>query len=94
MSQHPQSTATVLEALQALYHDPNPEAKKKANDWLEEFQHSVSLWRDLTGDNGASWPAFVIVIWAASCRAPRRGATVSTAIAQTRILDAISPHPP
>lgn len=43
MSQHAQSTATVLEALQALYHDPHPEAKKKANEWLEEFQHSVSL---------------------------------------------------
>lgn len=33
----------VLAALQALYHDPDTQAKKRANEWLEEFQHSVSL---------------------------------------------------
>lgn len=33
----------MLAALQALYHDPNPVAKKKANEWLEEFQHNVRL---------------------------------------------------
>lgn len=37
-----QATATVVQALQALYHDPDAAAKKRANEWLEEFQHSVS----------------------------------------------------
>lgn len=40
--QQDQATATVLQALQALYHDPDSNAKKRANEWLEEFQHSVS----------------------------------------------------
>lgn len=40
--QQDQATATVLQALQALYHDPDSGAKKRANEWLEEFQHSVS----------------------------------------------------
>lgn len=38
-----QGTATVLQALQTLYHDPDSAAKKRANDWLEEFQHSVGV---------------------------------------------------
>lgn len=42
MSSQEQATATVLQALQALYHDPDNAAKKRANEWLEEFQHSVS----------------------------------------------------
>lgn len=41
--QQDQATATVLQALQALYHDPDSNAKKRANEWLEEFQHSVSV---------------------------------------------------
>jgi hypothetical protein len=36
------ATAAVLQALQSLYHDPDPAGKRKANDWLQEFQHSVS----------------------------------------------------
>jgi hypothetical protein len=36
-----QHTAAVLAALTALYSDPDAGAKKRANDWLEEFQHSV-----------------------------------------------------
>lgn len=36
------SSQQVLEALQGLYHNPDPSAKKRANEWLQEFQHSVS----------------------------------------------------
>lgn len=32
----------VLEALQQLYQNPDPNVKKGANEWLQEFQHSVS----------------------------------------------------
>lgn len=40
------ATQAVIQALQSLYHDPDQAGKRKANDWLQEFQHSVSL--DLT----------------------------------------------
>jgi len=33
----------VMSVLQTLYVDPDPIAKKRAGEWLEEFQHSVSL---------------------------------------------------
>ena len=42
MEEHDQATQSVLQALQTLYHDPQGIAKKGANEWLEEFQHSVS----------------------------------------------------
>jgi hypothetical protein len=32
----------VMSVLQTLYVDPDPIAKKRAGEWLEEFQHSVS----------------------------------------------------
>ncbi|ORX37045.1 armadillo-type protein [Kockovaella imperatae] len=40
-----QSIQVVLQALQTLYHDPQGDAKKRANEWLEEFQHSVEAWQ-------------------------------------------------
>ncbi|OCF35078.1 transportin-3 [Kwoniella heveanensis BCC8398] len=39
------ATAGVLAALQTLYHDPDSAAKRRANEWLEEFQHSVEAWQ-------------------------------------------------
>jgi hypothetical protein len=37
-----QSTSQhVMSVLQTLYVDPDPAAKKRAGEWLEEFQHSV-----------------------------------------------------
>lgn len=33
----------VMSVLQTLYVDPDPGAKKRAGEWLEEFQHSVRL---------------------------------------------------
>jgi len=33
----------VMSVLQTLYVDPDPIAKKRAGEWLEEFQHSVCL---------------------------------------------------
>jgi len=30
-----------MSVLQTLYVDPDPAAKKRAGEWLEEFQHSV-----------------------------------------------------
>ena len=35
------ATQGVLEALNTLYYVQDPALKKKANEWLEEFQHSV-----------------------------------------------------
>lgn len=52
--QQEQATATVLQALQALYHDPDAQAKKRANDWLQEFQHSVRI---LGADNNNGRPS-------------------------------------
>ncbi|WWD05130.1 hypothetical protein V865_003202 [Kwoniella europaea PYCC6329] len=40
-----QATASVVQALQTLYHDPDSSSKKRANEWLEEFQHSVEAWQ-------------------------------------------------
>ncbi|WRT66764.1 uncharacterized protein IL334_003727 [Kwoniella shivajii] len=40
-----QATASVVQALQTLYHDPDSASKKRANEWLEEFQHSVEAWQ-------------------------------------------------
>ncbi|WWC88244.1 uncharacterized protein L201_003150 [Kwoniella dendrophila CBS 6074] len=40
-----QATASVLQALQTLYHNPDASSKKRANEWLEEFQHSVEAWQ-------------------------------------------------
>ncbi|WVR06683.1 hypothetical protein IAU60_003715 [Kwoniella sp. DSM 27419] len=40
-----QATALVVQALQTLYHNPDSNAKKGANDWLQEFQHSVEAWQ-------------------------------------------------
>lgn len=42
-----QTTPAVLAALQTLYSDPDPASKKRANEWLEEFQHSVGFQRAL-----------------------------------------------
>ncbi|WVQ73550.1 hypothetical protein IAR50_003128 [Cryptococcus sp. DSM 104548] len=39
------STAPVLTALQTLYHDPDTSNKKRANEWLQEFQHSSEAWQ-------------------------------------------------
>ncbi|ORY31770.1 armadillo-type protein [Naematelia encephala] len=40
-----QATSAVLQALHTLYHDPDSSSKKRANEWLEEFQHSVEAWQ-------------------------------------------------
>jgi hypothetical protein len=37
-----QATQTTLLAIQALFHDPDQQAKRRANEWLSEFQHTVS----------------------------------------------------
>jgi transportin-3 len=34
-----------LEAVQALYHHPDHEIRKFANDWLEDFQYTVDAWQ-------------------------------------------------
>ncbi|KAK8864138.1 hypothetical protein IAR55_001384 [Kwoniella newhampshirensis] len=44
-SSQDQATSSVLQALQTLYHNPDGDSKKRANDWLEEFQHSVEAWQ-------------------------------------------------
>ncbi|XP_024544223.1 transportin MOS14 [Selaginella moellendorffii] len=35
---------TLQEALQALYHHPDPEVHSNANRWLDDFQHGMDAW--------------------------------------------------
>lgn len=35
------ATSAVLQALHTLYSDPDTSSKRAANDWLQDFQHSV-----------------------------------------------------
>ncbi|KAJ9117035.1 hypothetical protein QFC22_004694 [Naganishia vaughanmartiniae] len=42
-----QATQTTLLAIQALFHDPDQQAKRRANEWLSEFQHTVSVGRPI-----------------------------------------------
>lgn len=56
----PSADTTVLHALQSLYHDPDASAKKRANEWLSEFQHTVgsimqALWLKLTVTQQEAW---------------------------------------
>lgn len=39
--QPPVTTQNALLALQSLQEDPEPAAKRRANEWLSEFQHTV-----------------------------------------------------
>jgi transportin-3 len=39
------SRALLLEAVQALYHHPDPEVRKNANRWLEDFQYTMEAWQ-------------------------------------------------
>lgn len=55
----PSSSHHVMSVLQTLYVDPDPGAKRRAGEWLEEFQHSVRgrlpLWtREAHEDLGGS----------------------------------------
>ncbi|XP_077999883.1 transportin-3-like [Glandiceps talaboti] len=36
---------TVVQAVQSLYHSPDPSAKEKASNWLGDFQRSVHAWQ-------------------------------------------------
>lgn len=38
------SVAVVYQAVQALYHDPDPAGKERASVWLGELQRSVRKW--------------------------------------------------
>ncbi|KAJ9101702.1 hypothetical protein QFC21_003040 [Naganishia friedmannii] len=40
-----QATQTTLLAIQALFHDPDQQAKRRANEWLSEFQHTNEAWQ-------------------------------------------------
>lgn len=44
------SLALVYQAVQALYHDPNPTGKERASVWLGELQRSVSEHTDRPTD--------------------------------------------
>ncbi|CAM6095713.1 unnamed protein product [Calypogeia fissa] len=39
------SRALLLEAVQALYHHPDPEIQKSAIRWLEDFQYTMDAWQ-------------------------------------------------
>lgn len=40
-----QATATVKEALAALYHHPDDSIRTAADRWLQEFQHTLDAWQ-------------------------------------------------
>jgi transportin-3 len=40
-----QATATVKEALAALYHHPDAAIRTAADRWLQEFQHTLDAWQ-------------------------------------------------
>ncbi|KAL3676845.1 hypothetical protein R1sor_026793 [Riccia sorocarpa] len=40
-----ESRAVLLEALQALYHHPDPSVRTAANQWLEQFQQTMEAWQ-------------------------------------------------
>lgn len=49
--------ALVYQAVQALYHDPDPAGKERASVWLGELQRSVRKWerpRARTGGLGGT----------------------------------------
>ncbi|KAL2608832.1 hypothetical protein R1flu_027405 [Riccia fluitans] len=39
------SRTVLLEALQALYHHPDPAVRTAANQWLEQFQQTMEAWQ-------------------------------------------------
>lgn len=58
-----QATQTALLAIHALFHDPDAQAKKRANEWLSEFQHTVRI------AAGCAEDSYLIVICVVICRA-------------------------
>lgn len=60
------SLALVYQAVQALYHDPDPAGKERASVWLGELQRSVRKWErpgnrsDGDGDGGV-WLGYNVV---------------------------------
>lgn len=44
---------TVYQAVQALYHDPDPSGKERASLWLGELQRSVRGLVLLLGESGS-----------------------------------------
>ena len=40
-----QATATVKDALAALYHHPDHSIRTAADRWLQEFQHTLDAWQ-------------------------------------------------
>lgn len=56
------SLAVVYQAVQALYHDPDPAGKERASVWLGELQRSVRKWEmpEEPKPNGRDRPG---VVW-------------------------------
>lgn len=60
------SLAMVYQAVQALYHDPDPAGKERASVWLGELQRSVRKWErpeeqkcaERRGFGGLIWPGW------------------------------------
>lgn len=40
-----QATETVKQALAALYHHPDDGIRTAADQWLQEFQHTLDAWQ-------------------------------------------------
>jgi transportin-3 len=56
-----ESRTLLLEALQALYHHPDPQIRTAANRWLDEFQHTMEAWQvsdSVLHDSSSSLEAF------------------------------------
>lgn len=54
--------ALVYQAVQALYHDPDPSGKERASVWLGELQRSVRKW-ERPGDLADGTGGLVGPVW-------------------------------
>lgn len=58
------SLSLVYQAIQALYHDPDPTGKERASVWLGELQRSVRKWERAGGGGGwRFWGGFMLSDW-------------------------------
>ena len=51
MMESPPSVEETVACIATLYHNPNPEEKSQANQWLQILQNSVFAWKVITTSN-------------------------------------------
>ena len=60
----PPSVEDTLACIATLYHNPNPEDKNRANQWLQSLQNSVYAWKvnyhEKFRENATVWPCLAV----------------------------------